>query len=130
MNNELYHHGILGMKWGVRRYQNKDGSYTTEGKKHYSQTTGDFRKETQRAKREAQRHEKEKKEKIQKIIKTAISAVGAVKVADLLMEMHGVNTRALKYNFVQAVVTKARNVAYDFRHPWHKNPDGMQWRVE
>ena len=31
--NELYHHGILGQKWGVRRYQNTDGSYTTEGKK-------------------------------------------------------------------------------------------------
>lgn len=29
----LYHHGIKGMKWGVRRYQNKDGSYTAAGKK-------------------------------------------------------------------------------------------------
>lgn len=33
MNNELYHHGIKGMKWGVRRYQNSDGSLTPAGKR-------------------------------------------------------------------------------------------------
>lgn len=32
----LVHHGILGMRWGVRRFQNKDGSYTAAGKKRYS----------------------------------------------------------------------------------------------
>lgn len=32
-NNTLQHHGILGMKWGVRRFQNKDGSLTSAGKK-------------------------------------------------------------------------------------------------
>ena len=32
-SNELEHHGVLGQKWGVRRYQNKDGSLTAEGKR-------------------------------------------------------------------------------------------------
>lgn len=34
-NNYLEHHGILGQKWGVRRYQNEDGTYTEAGKKRY-----------------------------------------------------------------------------------------------
>ena len=34
---ELYHHGIKGQKWGVRRFQNKDGSLTPAGKKRYDE---------------------------------------------------------------------------------------------
>lgn len=32
LREELYHHGIKGQKWGVRRFQNEDGTYTAEGK--------------------------------------------------------------------------------------------------
>lgn len=34
--NELYHHGIKGQKWGVRRFQNPDGSLTAKGEKRYN----------------------------------------------------------------------------------------------
>ena len=33
--SELYHHGIKGQRWGVRRYQNEDGSLTPSGRKRY-----------------------------------------------------------------------------------------------
>lgn len=40
VNGELYHHGVKGMKWGRRRYQNKDGSLTPAGKKRYADSDG------------------------------------------------------------------------------------------
>lgn len=35
--DELRHHGIKGQKWGVRRFQNEDGSYTSEGRRRAQQ---------------------------------------------------------------------------------------------
>ena len=41
---ELYHYGVKGMRWGVRRYQNKDGSLTNAGRKHRSNDRGEQKK--------------------------------------------------------------------------------------
>ena len=38
-NNSLSHYGVRGMRWGVRRYQNSDGTYTSIGKKRKRQET-------------------------------------------------------------------------------------------
>ena len=38
MYNEFYHFGIPGMKWGIRKYQNADGTRTNAGRRHASRT--------------------------------------------------------------------------------------------
>lgn len=41
MENELHHHGIKGQRWGIRRYQNADGTWTNAGKKRYGDSDGE-----------------------------------------------------------------------------------------
>lgn len=41
--NELYHHGVLGMRWGVHRFRNADGTLTDTGKQRYRQYKQDYK---------------------------------------------------------------------------------------
>ena len=48
--DELYHYGIKGMKWGIRKYQNEDGSLTSAGKSRYA-TVADAKEAYRKAKK-------------------------------------------------------------------------------
>lgn len=84
-NYDLAHHGILGQKWGIRRFQNKDGSLTDAGKKRYA----DARQETI--------HAIVKNSKYNEDISNAVfSVTGADRAA--LDKAHSVLSKRLKYN--------------------------------
>ena len=49
------HHGVEGQKWGVRRYQNADGSLTPEGRQHYGLSNLNYNKKFQGSRKEAKK---------------------------------------------------------------------------
>lgn len=58
-NSELYHWGIKGMKWGVRRYQNKDGTLTPLGKQRLQEKIDSVKTRQSRSSYESKRREYE-----------------------------------------------------------------------
>lgn len=84
----LAHHGIKGQKWGLRRYQNADGSLTAEGRKHYGAAEGGSRSMSRRFNKEMKKLnklrdrsdvdlQKEKAAQYDKRAKTGLKIAGA-----------------------------------------------------
>lgn len=116
MKNEyLEHHGVKGMRWGVRRYQNKDGSYTRAGlkRRQYEDSRSDDRKQydslkgkklhemsnkelndyNNRANLEFNyRQNKSRASKIRRGIAAAATVIG---VAELALRAHSTTTRLI-----------------------------------
>lgn len=82
--NELYHYGILGQKWGVRRYQYQDGSLTPAGRRRYAgSVSGESENikikdyNSQQKKQDEQLYGKRAAKRIEKRIKDGESVISA-----------------------------------------------------
>ena len=82
--NELYHHGIKGQRWGIRRYQNPDGSLTAAGRRKQAKTQA---------------------KAIQKEAKARVKAIKEQKKNQAIVEK-AENSSAVKYNSYSNLILK------------------------
>lgn len=106
---ELYHHGIKGQRWGVRRYQNPDGSLTEAGKKKYDKTMARF--------------DKRLKPVVQKVVGLK-KGIRETKKELTDVKNNGYNSKTFKKSFEDYYDEKAEKAGKDFleRH--------MDWLVD
>lgn len=95
--NELEHFGIKGMKWGIRRYQNPDGTLTDAGKKRYG---------TAEKLEEAKKKSVARKEKAIKFAKTAVKTTAIIGLGAMSANIMGTTiNKALSYTSPEAAKT-------------------------
>lgn len=99
--NKLQHYGVKGMKWGIRRYQNKDGSLTTAGKTKYDNYKDRRVKTSSQREKNAQRHIMASNT----IKSTKVAAVSAI-TALMAASVGSVGTYALAKSGRQYAATK------------------------
>lgn len=125
-NNELQHWGIPGMKWGVRRFQNKDGSLTSAGKKRVSRKVQKQREEALKKARDAREAKKKMEEKKEQLIRSG-DAKSILKNKQLFTnaELQKAIDRLDLEQKISAVsdkrVSRGRNVVYDILEKSSKN---------
>lgn len=115
--SELYHYGILGMHWGIRRYQNKDGTLTEAGKKRYGSVGKSMSPEQREAYREAkslienEKHETETARRLWERYDKKRQKLNA-KYTDKTIDVNGKKFALMKEKESAALSDYERNAAF------------------
>lgn len=137
-DDELYHHGILGQRWGHRRFQNEDGSWTPEGRERYGE--GDARTKA-KATYETQKYKANLKSKAQKEkdrraakeernrIKEQAKTNKLIKKEQAKLDQQGVkkfrNTKNMSDEDLEKAIGRLKlQSEYNKQYALAKNPDG------
>lgn len=137
-DDELYHHGILGQRWGHRRFQNEDGSWTPEGRERYGE--GDARTkakatyETQKyklnLKSKAQKEKDRRAAKEERVrIKEAAKTQKLIKKEQAKVDQQGAkkfrNTKKMSDEDLEKAIGRLKlQSEYNKQYALAKNPDG------
>ena len=109
---ELYHHGIKGQKWGVRRFQNKDGSLTPAGKRRYDEPNDGRKTSGSRVKEKKQKNYKIPDNKSLHRLKLEEKYMKNGMTREEAEQAAAKRIRTEKFVAAAAVVTAASAVAY------------------
>ena len=118
--SEIWHHGILGMKWGIRRFQNKDGSLTAAGRKRYLNEDGSL---TEKGSKELPANLRNKyiNDRANEIFKTANSEISNVSGMKT-----GSNEKAVRKAYSDALRSQLGEKFGDARHTHEYKSKEMQ----
>ncbi len=98
MSNELYHYGVKGMRWGIRRYQNADGSYTAAGQRRHDRYARKAAKYDRKADRTTSQFREKRYRKIADEYRAEITKKATRNIINIAEEYNQRKFKATKLN--------------------------------
>lgn len=113
----LAHHGILGQKWGVRRFQNKDGSYTSLGARRHAKAAEAAQRDADDLRKHGYKKEADAVQKVADKQRAKLADIMNKKVSEI-------NKRHQKE--IEDMIKDRINPTRNSKQPWDEKPNYKQ----